>query len=128
MPDAGNSPFRLSGTRQEPEGSSGRSLNSVFEPLQDIHFFVQNRDDDWAVDDYPEDVVMLAPMCADSRRAIAALTLSALVRSQSRRSSPRVDPGTCSLVPVPRFLNYAAKYPKAFFRGKRKVAARHGLG
>jgi hypothetical protein len=47
-----------------------RSLKPVTEPLQDIHFLVQDRDDDGAVNDNPEDVVTLAPLDADPARQL----------------------------------------------------------
>ena len=44
---------------------SVRPIDPVCQPLHDIHFLVQDGDDDVVVDCKPEDVVTLAPMDAD---------------------------------------------------------------
>ena len=64
--------FQLWGTcrKQAFDGNSGRTLRPVLEPLQEIHFLVQDSDDNREVNDYPEDVVMLAPMDADLVRQL----------------------------------------------------------
>ncbi|MDP4989993.1 MAG: hypothetical protein NWQ37_02115, partial [Marivita lacus] len=64
--------FQLWGTcrKQAFDGNSGRTLKPVLEPLQGIHFLVQDGDDNREVNDYPEDVVMLAPMDADLVRQL----------------------------------------------------------
>jgi hypothetical protein len=46
------------------------TLKPVIQPFHYIHFFVQDGNDDGAVDCTPEDVVTLAPMDADLVRQL----------------------------------------------------------
>ena len=110
------------------DGNPRRQSKPVLEPLQDIHFLVQDGDDDGAVDSEPEDVVTLAVMDADLVRQ--------LWQWYWRRSS--VPDGVeafseqiqvlVRLFGSPGFRGVTPNTPKGFFRGKRKLVARHGSG